>query len=105
MYCLFFKLYSIVSFLGSSDTDASYILNVRSGLLVQRLETADLILIYRIGSGECSGARCEDNLLGDVGERIEPSYSQRPGFPSLLLPRKRFEEINTLALAPIQAED
>ncbi|TNN47656.1 hypothetical protein EYF80_042146 [Liparis tanakae] len=38
-------------------------------------------------------------------ERIEPSCSQRPGFPSPPLPRQRFEEINTLALAAIQAED
>lgn len=44
-------------------------------------------------------------MLRDVGERTEPSYSQRPGFPSLPLPRKRFEEINTLALTLIQAED
>ena len=73
--------------------------------MLQWLETADLILLYRIACGECWGAGCEGNLPGDVGERIEPSYSQRPGFPSLLLPRKRFEEISTLALAPIQAED
>lgn len=47
----------------------------------------------------------EDNILHDVGERIEPSCSQRPGFRSLPLPRQRFEEINTLASALIQAED
>jgi len=38
-------------------------------------------------------------------EIIEPSCSRRPGFPSPPLPRQRFEEINTLALAAIQAED
>lgn len=47
----------------------------------------------------------EDNMLWVVGDRIEPSCSQRPGFPSLPLPRQRFEEINTLALAQIQARD
>lgn len=57
-------------------------------------------------SGRALGACWGKTICCEVWEeRIEPSCSQRPGFPSPSLPRQRFEEINALALAVIQAED
>lgn len=47
----------------------------------------------------------EDNVVWSVGERTEPSRSQRPGFPSPPLARQRFGEIIALASATLQDED
>lgn len=75
---------------------------------VMRQWSAHNILLLWGWSGFRLGFSCllrEDNVVWSVGERIEPSRSQRPGFPSLPLPRQRFEEINTLASAMLQDED
>lgn len=78
------------------------------GYQVVRQWSAHNILLHWGWSGFRLGFSCllqEDNVVWSVGERIEPSRSQRPGFPSLPLPRQRFEEINTLASAMLQDED